>query len=220
MAVSYFSSFKMLDTHSFLTFSLAAFILIIIPGPAVLFVIARSIEQGRLAGIVSVLGISVGAMVHATSAAVGISAIFAASAVAFSAVKYLGAAYLIYLGISTLLAKTVATGKIKVEQKPLKQIFRQGIIVNILNPKAALFFLAFLPQFADPARGSVTVQILLLGLIFVAIALLSDSMYALLAGQLREWLGKSERFQKGQKYVSGMTYIALGLVAAVSGKTR
>ncbi len=210
----------MFDTSALITFSIAAFVLIVVPGPAVLFVIARSIEQGRLAGLFSVLGISLGALVHAAAAALGISAIFAASAVAFSVVKYLGAAYLIYLGVTTLLRKPAAHHNIQIEQKPLGQIFRQGIIVNILNPKAALFFLAFLPQFTDPTRGSVPLQIFLLGLIFVSIALISDGGYALLAGQLRHWLQRSKGFQKGQKYVSGTAYIALGVVAAVGGDSK
>ena len=203
------------------TFMLAAGLLIVVPGPAVLYVIARSVDQGKLAGIVSVLGIALGAVVHSLAAAVGITAVLAASALAFSTVKYLGAAYLIYLGITTLLKKPEAQKKIVVEPKPLWQIFRQGFVVNLLNPKTALFFLAFLPQFADPARGSVPLQTFILGLIFVTIALLSDSIYALLAGQLGGWLKQSQSFQQRQRYFSGSVYIALGVATAVSGsKTK
>ncbi len=199
------------------TFMLAAGLLIVVPGPAVLYVVARSVDQGKLAGIVSVLGIALGALVHSLAAAVGITAVLAASALAFSTVKYLGAAYLIYLGITTLLKKPEAQEKLVVEPKPLWQIFRQGFVVNLLNPKTALFFLAFLPQFADPAHGSVPLQTFILGLIFVVIALLSDSVYALLAGQLGGWLKQSQTFQQRQRYFSGLVYIALGVGTAVSG---
>ena len=203
------------------TFMLAAGLLIVVPGPAVLYVVARSVDQGKLAGIVSVLGIALGAVVHSLAAAVGITAVLAASALAFSTVKYLGAAYLIYLGITTLLKKPDPQEKIVVEPKPLWQIFRQGFVVNLLNPKTALFFLAFLPQFADPARGSVPLQTFILGLIFVAIALFSDSIYARLAGQLGGWLKQSQSFQQRQRYFSGLVYIALGVGTAVSGhKTK
>ncbi|MBK7896378.1 MAG: LysE family translocator [Candidatus Promineifilaceae bacterium] len=203
------------------TFMLAAGLLIVAPGPAVLYVVARSVDQGKLAGIVSVLGIALGAVVHSLAAAVGITAVLAASALAFSTIKYLGAAYLIYLGLTTLLKKPDPQEKIVVEAKPLWQIFRQGFVVNLLNPKTALFFLAFLPQFADPARGSVPLQTFILGLIFVAIALLSDSVYALLAGQLGGWLKQSATFQQRQRYFSGLVYIALGVGTAVSGsKTK
>lgn len=203
------------------TFMLAAGLLIVVPGPAVLYVVARSVDQGKLAGIVSVLGIALGAVVHSLAAAVGITAVLAASALAFSTVKYLGAAYLIYLGLTTLLKKPEVQEKIVVEPKPLWQIFRQGFVVNLLNPKTALFFLAFLPQFADPARGSVPLQTFVLGLIFVVIALLSDSVYALLAGQLGGWLKQSQTFQQRQRYFSGLVYIVLGVGTAVSGhKTK
>jgi threonine/homoserine/homoserine lactone efflux protein len=199
------------------TFMVAAGLLIVAPGPAVLYVVARSVDQGKLAGLVSVLGIALGAVVHSLAAAVGITAVLAASALAFSTVKYLGAAYLIYLGLTTLLQKPEAQEKIVVEPKPLWQIFRQGFVVNLLNPKTALFFLAFLPQFADPAHGSVPLQTFILGLIFVVIALLSDSVYALLAGQLGGWLKQSQTFQQRQRYFSGLVYLALGVGTAVSG---
>lgn len=211
----------MFEWTRLVTFMLAAGLLIVVPGPAVLYIVARAIDQGRLAGIVSVLGIALGAVVHSLAAAVGITAVLAASALAFSTVKYLGAAYLLYLGITTLLKKPEPQEKIVVEPKPLWQIFRQGFVVNLLNPKTALFFLAFLPQFADPAHGSVPLQTFILGLIFVTIALFSDSIYALLAGQLGGWLKQSQTFQQRQRYFSGSVYIALGVATAVSGsKTK
>jgi threonine/homoserine/homoserine lactone efflux protein len=211
----------MFEWTRLVTFMLAAALLIVVPGPAVLYVVARSIDQGRVAGIISVLGIALGAVVHSLAAAVGITAVLAASALAFGTVKYLGAAYLLYLGITTLLKKPESQENIVVEPKSLWQIFRQGFVVNLLNPKTALFFLAFLPQFADPARGSVPLQTFVLGLIFVIIALLSDSIYALLAGQLGGWLKQSATFQQRQRYFSGLVYLALGVGTAVSGsKTK
>ena len=206
----------MFDWSTLAAFTLAAYILIVIPGPAVLYVIARAIEQGKMAGVMSVLGVSFGALIHTLAAALGISAIFAASAVAFNIVKYLGAAYLIYLGITTLRQKPTTT-EIVVQAQTHWQIFRQGLVVNLLNPKTALFFLAFLPQFTDPARGPLWVQMSVLGTIFAVVALLSDTIYALAAGQLSDWLQQNKTFQKRQKQVSGVTYIALGLVAAASG---
>lgn len=210
----------MLDPTSLITFILAATVLIVVPGPAVLYIIARAIEQGRLAGLVSVLGIAVGALLHTLAAAVGLSAILATSALAFGVIKYLGAAYLVYLGVTTLLQKPATAGITTEPPKPLWQIFRQGFIVNVLNPKTALFFLAFLPQFADAGRGSLALQITLLGFIFVLIALLSDSIYALLAGQIGGWLKRRPRFQQHQRIFSGTVYILLGATAAFAGNGR
>lgn len=207
----------MLSWPTVMAFSLAAYILIVVPGPAVMYVIARSLDQGRLAGLMSVLGVAVGALVHTAAAAFGLSALLSASAVAFNIVKYLGAAYLIYLGVKTLKTKVTPDQPIEVEHWTMWQTFQQGIIVNVLNPKAALFFLAFLPQFADPGRGPVWLQICLLGLIFVLIALLSDGMYAMLAGQLSGFLKRNYTFMRGQRYFAGATYIGLGLLAAVTG---
>lgn len=207
----------MFEPSQLITFTIAAYLLIIVPGPAVMFVIARSVEHGRKAGLASVLGVALGSLVHTLFAALGLSAILATSALAFNVVKYAGAVYLIYLGIKTLRERTPANVTVEIEEKPLGQIVREGIIVNVLNPKAALFFLAFLPQFADPARGSVALQIIVLGLIFFVVALMSDGMYALLAGSFGRLLKQNPSWQRRQKVVSGTTYIALGVVAAVSG---
>jgi threonine/homoserine/homoserine lactone efflux protein len=207
----------MFESTTILTFSLAAYLLIVIPGPAVLYVIARSIDQGRMAGMMSVLGIAVGAFVHTVAAAMGISAVLAASAFAFGIVKYLGAAYLVYLGISTLLKKPEKKETIVIEPLSHWHIFRQGIVVNVLNPKAALFFLAFLPQFTNPARGAVSLQMVILGLIFILIALISDGLYALLAGHIGGWLKRSPSYQQRQRIFSGTVYIILGVAAAFTG---
>lgn len=203
-----------IETSSLLTFMLATLALLVVPGPAVLYIVARSINQGRLAGLVSVLGIQVGVLFHIFAAAFGLSVILVTSALAFSVVKYLGAAYLIFLGIRTFLHKESSLAKNQPEPQALSKIFRQGIIVNLLNPKTALFFFAFLPQFVSPTAGSVSGQILFLGVVFILLAMISDSTYAFLAGTLGNRLRQSQRFLRGQKYVSGSVYIGLGLMTA------
>jgi threonine/homoserine/homoserine lactone efflux protein len=208
------------DTATLLVFSAAAFALLITPGPAVMYIITRSIDQGRMAGIVSVLGVAVGTLFHVFASALGLSAILVSSALAFDIVKYLGAAYLILMGIRKLLEKEDPMQAVVVEHKRLWLIFRQGVIVNVLNPKMALFFFAFLPQFVDPTRGPVTPQLILLGMILVVMGLGSDSASALLAGTAGKWLRGNRGFLRVQKYVAGTVYIALGLVAAVGGERR
>ncbi len=207
----------MIDTSRLIFFMSAAFALLITPGPAVLFIIARSVDQGRLAGIASVLGIEVGSLVHVAAAAFGLSAVLMSSALAFELVKYLGAAYLIYLGLHKLLVNEEVDPQRSSPRLPRSRLFYQGFIVNLFNPKTALFFFAFLPQFVDRSQGSVTIQILTLGMIFMGMAVCSDSMYALLAGTLGNWLRGNRKFLRGVRYFSGSMYIALGLAAAFAG---
>src|SRR5512147_795914 len=195
----------------------AALVLLLIPGPAVLYITARSASQGRVAGLVSVLAIETANFVQAVAAALGLSAILLSSALAFDVVKYLGAAYLIYLGIRKLLARDNGTEDETIKQESLTRIYWQGFAVNILNPKTALFFFAFLPQFVDPAKGNVTGQTLLLGAIFVGMALITDSIYALLASSLAGKLSGSKRFQTGQRYFAGLVYVGLGITTALTG---
>ncbi len=195
-------------------------VFLLMPGPAVFYIVARSIDQGRTAGFVSTLGLNTGSLVHVAAAAFGVSAVLMSSATAFNIVKYLGAGYLIYLGARRLLTREEEhTLQARPPQK-LSRIFSQGVLVSILNPKTALFFFAFLPQFVDPARGSVTAQILLLGGIFVMMAFMSDSFYALLAGTLGQWLKGNLRFLRWQRYFMGSAYIALGLSAALAGSSK
>ncbi len=208
------------ETSTLLVFIAAAAVLLITPGPAVLYIITRSIDQGRLAGVVSALGVGAGTLFHIAAAALGLSAILVSSALAFDIVKYLGAAYLIYLGLRKLLAREEAFTPESYEKQSLSHIFRQGVIVNLLNPKLALFFFAFLPQFVDPARGAVPVQMVLLGLLLLVMGLLSDSVYALLAGTAGGWLKRSRHFLRAQKYITGTVYIGLGLTAALTGSNR
>jgi threonine/homoserine/homoserine lactone efflux protein len=210
----------MLDASTLALFVAAALVLLIVPGPSVLYIVARSVEGGRTAGLVSVLGVQTGALVHIAFAALGISAILASSAVAFSVVKWLGAAYLVWLGLRRIFGRDEAED-VAVEPKRLSRVFSQGVIVNTLNPKTALFFLAFLPQFVDPARGAAWTQIMLLGAIFVTLALCTDGLYALLSGTAGGWLRRtteSTALRRGQRLVSGGVLIALGAVAAASGK--
>ena len=181
-----------------------------IPGPAVLYVVTQSAEQGRSAGLASVAGIHIGTLIHVAAAAAGLSALIVTSAVAFSIVKYAGAAYLIFLGVRKLLERQpiAETGA---RCAPLRHVFVRGTVVNVLNPKTALFFLAFLPQFVDADRGAVWSQVVVLGLVFVALGLLSDSAYAIAGDAVGSLL---RRRAKAMRRVSGSIYIGLGTVAA------
>jgi threonine/homoserine/homoserine lactone efflux protein len=197
-------------------FALAALALIVVPGPAVLYVVAQSIDRGRLAGFVSALGVAVGGLVHVTAAAVGLSAILVSSATAFTVVKLVGAAYLVGLGLVTLLRRREAATDAPPTGRRLRRTFGQGVVVNVLNPKTALFFLAFLPQFVDRDAGSVAVQILVLGLLFVALAVVSDGLWALAAGTASERLRGNRRFLAVQRWVSGSVFVGLGTLTAVA----
>jgi threonine/homoserine/homoserine lactone efflux protein len=190
---------------------------LIVPGPAVLYIVTRSVDQGRAAGLASVAGVEVGSMIHVVVAAFGLSALLMTSALAFGAVKYLGAAYLVYLGVRKLFERGDARVSAAVVRQPLRRIFIDGVVVNLLNPKTALFFLAFLPQFVDPANGSVATQILVLGAVLVTLAFLSDGSYALLAARIGGWLRARPWVQRAQGRFTGGVYIALGATAALSG---
>lgn len=207
----------MFETSSLLIFATAAISLLIIPGPAVTFIIARTVEHGRSAGFASELGILLASVMHTLLAALGLSAILLQSALAFSIVKYAGAAYLIYMGIQSLRSTPVAVDPQNIEPASLTTIFRQGFVVNLFNPKGALFFFAFLPQFVSPERGSPTLQIIMLGLIFIGLALVSDSAYVVVAGAVRNLLSGNLRVARFQKNFAGVIYILLGLSTAFTG---
>lgn len=201
-------------------FLLAALGLLLIPGPSVLYVITRSVEQGRRAGLASVLGVELASLVHTTAAALGLSAVLLTSALAFSVVKYVGAAYLIYLGLRTLLRQE-KSNQISVQvPKSFSQLFTQGFLVNLLNPKTALFFYAFLPQFVDPARGAVVEQIFLFGALFVLLASCTDSLYALLSSMVGNILTRNRHIRQVQRYVTGSVYIVLGITTAIIGSEK
>ena len=211
----------MLPTHSQLLFFVTtAAILLAIPGPAVLYIVGRSIGQGRDAGLVSALGIGVGTLIHTAAAAVGLSALLVSSATAFSVVKYLGAAYLVYLGVQRLRNKeslAAAASDCAALRVTLARVFSQGIVVNVLNPKTALFFFAFLPQFIDPVRGHVVMQILSLGILFACMGTISDSLWALFSGSVAGWLRNNQRWMRNERYISGGILISLGVATAFAG---
>jgi threonine/homoserine/homoserine lactone efflux protein len=198
----------------------AALALLLVPGPAVLYITARSANQGRLAGLISVLAIETANFLQAVAATLGLSAILLSSALAFDVVKYLGAAYLIYLGVRKLLVSEEITNNGEVKSESLSRIYWQGFVINLLNPKTALFYFAFLPQFVDPTKGNVTAQTLFLGALFVGMAFITDSLYALLASSLaKRWRG-SRNFQKGQRYFAGLVYVGLGITTAFTGSKK
>ena len=197
-------------------FVLASAVLLITPGPAVLYIIARSVDKGRRAGLVSVCAIEVGNFMHVIAATLGLSALLLSSALAFTTVKFLGAGYLIYLGLRKIFTRETIQTTNKSRPQSLRQIFSQGVVVATLNPKTALFFVAFLPQFVDPSQGSAAGQMLFLGCIFVMLAVISDSIYALLADTIGQWLKGSRLVMRAERYVVGSVYIGLGVTAALA----
>ena len=204
---------------SVLVFVSAALLLLVIPGPAVFYIVGRSIGHGRGAGLVSALGIGVGSLVHTAAAAIGLSALLTSSAIAFAAVKYVGAGYLVYLGIQKLRREEPFELSADAPRVRLSSIFAQGIVVNVLNPKAALFFFAFLPQFVDASRGNVAAQILFLGVLFATLGVTSDSLWAVFAGTVASRLRRNPRWMRAQRYVSGGMLISLGVATAFAGSS-
>jgi threonine/homoserine/homoserine lactone efflux protein len=203
-----------------MVFLLAGLGILLVPGPAVLYIVTRSMAQGRRAGLASVGGIETANLVHLVAAALGLSALLMTSALAFNVVKYLGAAYLIYLGIRTLLTRNKhATLSTPTSQK-LSQLYANGFLVNLLSPKAALFYYAFLPQFVDPARGSAVEQLLVLGITFAVLASCTDSLYALLGATIGTLFRSSTRLRQASRYVTGSIYILLGLATAITGSEK
>ena len=206
------------SSTSLLGFIVASLVVLLLPGPGVLYVVARSVGQGYRAGLVSAFGLSVGAFVHVVAAAIGLSAILLTSATAFNIVKLIGAGYLIYLGIRTLFDNRPLSDIEVANSLPLYRLFTDGVIVSIFNPKIAMFFIAFLPQFVEPSRGPVAQQILLLGFIYAVLALVTDGTYATLAGHLRNWF--SGRVMQGPlpRYLCGGLYLGLGVNTALTGR--
>lgn len=210
----------MTESGSVVLFALAALLLCVTPGPAVLYIVARSVGQGRAAGLVSCLGIALGGLLHVVAAALGLSALLATSALAFSIVKYAGAAYLIWLGLRKLARAPEQGSDQRLAEHTLARVFYEGALVNALNPKTALFFLAFLPQFVVPSRGDVALQVALLGGLFLLIALCTDASWSLLASGAGMWLKHHSRYVTTERYVVGSVYLGLGLATAMSGNGR
>lgn len=202
-------------------FAAASFVLLVVPGPAVLFILARSSAQGSRAGFISVLGVQSASIVHVLAAVVGLSALVVASAAAFTAVKVLGGVYLIFLGVKTLLSLRAATPTVETVERRDRELFIEGFIVNLLNPKVALFFLAFLPQFIDVERSSVWMQTLVFGLLYIVIGIASDGVYALLGGHASRWaLLRSKRSLRGPRIVEGSVLIGLGVLTLATPHRR
>src|SRR6266508_3519810 len=210
----------MIEFSQLYFFLVAALALLLMPGPAVLYITARSANQGRLAGLISVLAVETANFLQAVAATLGLSAILLSSALAFDVVKYLGAAYLIYLGIRKLFSRQEETWNEEVKRESLARIYWQGFVINLLNPKTALFYFAFLPQFVNPAKGNITGQTLFLSALFVGMAIITDSLYALLASSLADRLRGSRHFQKGQRYFAGLVYVGLGITTALTGSKK
>jgi threonine/homoserine/homoserine lactone efflux protein len=208
------------DPSRLALFVAAALVLLAVPGPAVLYIVTQSITHGRRAGVVSCAGVFTGTLVHVGAATIGLSALLASSATAFDVLKYAGAAYLIYVGVRRLAGRERELTPEMGATRSHASLYRQGVVVNVLNPKTALFFLAFLPQFVDPSRGSAALQILFLGLLFATLGFCSDGAYALVAGTFGEWLRRSRGYLRVQRYVSGTIFIGLGAVAALSAPVK
>jgi threonine/homoserine/homoserine lactone efflux protein len=210
------------DPSTLALFAAAALALIVVPGPAVLYIVSQGIESGRVGGVVSALGIAAGGLVHVVAAAIGISSLVVSSATAFTVVKWAGAAYLVALGLRRLLAReSHAQGTVPgTRDRSLRRVFWQGAIVNVLNPKTALFFLAFLPQFVDVEAGAVGLQVVFLGLLFVVLALVCDCVWGLAAGTAAGWVRGSRRVLRAQRYATGGVLVGLGVATALSGSRK
>jgi len=202
------------DTHRFLVFLGAAFLLAVTPGPGIFYVLARSLAGGKREGVQSSAGTFLGGMFHVLAAALGVSAILAASALAFRTVKYAGAAYLILLGIRMIRSRNI---EMSVAVSGSSQgTFRQGIFTEVFNPKTALFFLSFIPQFVAPERGHVFLQFLVLGALSVTLNTTADLVVVLLAAPLERRLRSNAAFRRRQRVASGLGMIGLGTYVALS----
>ena len=202
--------------HLLTAFLVASLVLALTPGPGVLYIVARSLAQGRRAGLASVAGVALGNLGNAVAAGVGLAALFQVSDLAFSVVKYAGAAYLVYLGIRALSASAAPAQAAAPAPEPIARIFRDGVVVALLNPKTTVFFAAFLPQFMTP--GSVSMlQPLLLGTLFVLIAAATDALYAVLAGSLGRVIGRGQAARSAGRRLAGLTFIGLGLLSLAGG---
>ena len=206
------------SSTTFGLFAVAAIVLLLIPGPAVLYIVTRSIDQGRAAGLASVLGVTTGTLIQIGFAVVGLSSLVLASAIAFDVVKYAGAAYLVFLGVKRLLSRDHAALQRPREPRTLRRLYTQGVIVNTLNPKTALFIFALLPQFVEVDKGHVWLQVLVLGLTLCLLGLLSDGLYAFVAGTVADRLRDSRAMARVERWVGGTVLVGLGIAAAAVGR--
>ncbi|MFI7638713.1 LysE family translocator [Nonomuraea sp. NPDC049400] len=197
------------DISTLALFCAATLGLLVVPGPAVLYIVTRSVSQGRGAGLISVLGVHTGSLIHIAAAALGISALLAASATAFTIVKYVGVAYLLWLGVRKLMRRDESEEPVELPVQSKRRLFWEGFVVNVLNPKTAIFFLAFLPQFTDPDLGPVGPQILLLGVLWLVLGIASDGAYAMLSSALAGRVRRSARARRRLDVGSGLVYLGL-----------
>jgi threonine/homoserine/homoserine lactone efflux protein len=204
----------MIPVDTLVTFFMAAVLLGLAPGPDNIFVLTQSAMRGRMAGLMVTLGLCTGLVVHTTAVAFGVAVIFQASALAFTALKLFGAGYLLYLAWHAFRATSEAITAGKPNGLRTAQLYRRGIIMNVTNPKVSIFFLAFLPQFADPQRGSLTLQMLLLGGVFIVSTILVFGSIALLAGTIGGWLNRSPRAQLVMNRLAGLVFVGLALKLA------
>ena len=205
---------------TYAVFVVTCLALLAIPGPAVLYIVSRSIDQGRTAGLLSVLGVTTGTLVHITAAAIGLSSLVLASTVAFDAVRYAGAAYLVFLGVRRLLTRHADAVLEERTPRSLRRLYTQGLVVNLLNPKTIVFIFAFIPQFVDVNAGHVGAQIFLLGLTLAGLGLMSDSLYAIVAGSIADRLRGSRAVAGFERWFGGGILVGLGLAAAVVSPNR
>lgn len=209
------------ELSTFGLFALSALALVAIPGPNLVYIVTRSVDQGRRAGLASALGVETATLVHVAAAAAGLSAFLASSATAFTLVKYAGVAYLVYLGLRTLLTREPPEDQpAAAEQAPPRRVYAEGFVVNLLNPKVALFFLAFLPQFVDPEAGAAWSQVLVLGALLALIGLTLDLAYAFAAGALGGWVRGNPAFARRRRNITGGIYLTLAAVAVAAGRGK
>ncbi|MEV0382137.1 LysE family translocator [Nonomuraea sp. NPDC050643] len=197
------------DISTLTIFCVTTLGLLLVPGPAVLYIVTRSVSQGRAAGLISVAGVHVGSLVHIGAAALGISALLSASATAFTVVKYVGVAYLLWLGVRKLMHRGDSEEPIELRVQSKRRLFWEGFVVNVLNPKTAIFFLAFLPQFTRPEFGPIGQQILVLGVLWLVLGMVSDGTYAMLSSALADRVRGSARTRRRLDVGSGIVYLGL-----------
>jgi threonine/homoserine/homoserine lactone efflux protein len=208
------------SSSTYAVFLATAIVLLLVPGPAVLYVVTRSIEMGRSGGLASVAGITTGTVAHVALATAGLSSLILASTIAFDSVKYVGAAYLFLLGIRRLLGRGLEQAEEEAVPRTRRRAYTQGIVVNLTNPKTIVFVFAFIPQFVDPQAHHAWLQVLVLGLSFALLGCFSDSMYALAAGTVADRLRGSAGIARVQRWLGGGVLVGLGILAAVWSPSR
>jgi threonine/homoserine/homoserine lactone efflux protein len=208
----------MIDRSTLITYLAVLTGFVFIPGPAVLMTLARSASSGTRVGVATGIGIAVGDLAHTAMAVLGLSAILVASTILFNSIKYIGAAYLVYLGIKAIIERPEGLPDMHTATITVPQAFRQAVLAEILNPKSAIFFLAFLPQFVQTQKGAVPLQLMILGTLFVVMGLFSTMIFAIGAGRIGNFLRKNSAIARWQGKVVGAIYCALGIRLALQDR--